>query len=145
VIRTRVIEVKVGSLGKIEETELGWCLMAEVPVEKKPPSHRPMGQPPATPLSVRVNDTPYFVVGHSWELTTRASATLPDKARPDGTRAPPAAGLLPDAVLILLVQRIEVVGGGGIVKASANAMDQVKALVPEPGAKMNGGVGVRMG
>lgn len=117
-IRTRIVEVFADpTFGRIQERDLGWCLMPEVPIEKKQPPAPMPGKPGPPPFALKVNEVNYFVVGHSWDVTT--AATLVE-----------AKAL--DAVLVLIVQKVPV-APSGLVTAPANAMDQVKALVPEPG------------
>lgn len=67
-INTRIIEV-VARGDTTEEVELGYCSFPEVPIEKKSPLASRGGEAPP-PFLVRINGAPFFVIGHSWEITT---------------------------------------------------------------------------
>ena len=122
-IRTRIVEARAGKIaGHIEEVELGWCLLAEVPVEKKQPAPPMPGMPPPTPLVCKVNGRNCFIIGHSWDIETKAIGTLGG----DLEEITKAYGL-PDAILILIVQEIPV-APSGLVKAPAAALDQLDQM-----------------
>lgn len=108
-IRTRVVEAVMGPT-KVEEVELGWCLMAEVPVEKKTPQAPLPGQPPPMPMAIKVNGTNYFVIGHSWEIKTSDTVVSAH-----------------DATLVLIVQKIDM-SPSGLVKAPAVALKQLDQM-----------------
>lgn len=128
-IRTRVVEAAVDNLGKVTEKEIGWCALAEVPVEKKAPQPVRPGEAPVQPMAIKVNGANYFVIGHSWDIST-VTMTIGTDAK--GNLLVPESP--PEATLILIVQKIEV-STGGIVKAPASAMRQVEALMPAPGMR----------
>ena len=123
-IRTRIVEAYANSIGKIEERELGWCTLAEVPVEKKRPG---AGEPAVNPLVIKVNGENVFVIGHSWDVVTKAVDSAPGTPTFEGLTA--ATGL-PDAILVLIVQKIPVASKSGLVRADATAMKEVERLVP---------------
>lgn len=116
-IETLIIEAHVNNLGKIEERELGWCMMPEVPVEKKPPPQpKPVvfgGEPelPPMPLTVKVNDETYFIIGHSWDIKTSPKL---DEASPP--------------TLMLIVQKVEIKASGTLVRAGAETLGQLDRI-----------------
>ena len=117
-IRTRIVEAFVNAGGLVDERELGWCLLAEVPVEKRQPRE---GEPPAQALVVKVNGANCLVIGHSWDINTKtvaADAVLDSNVAHDQ---------LPDAILVLIVQRIEA-KPSTIIKAPAAALGRLDAM-----------------
>ena len=120
-IRTRIVEARAGKIaGHIEEIELGWCLLAEVPVEKKQPAPPMPGMPPPAPLVCKVNGRNCFIIGHSWDIETKPIAA-------GNLEAQTEASALPDAILILIVQEIPV-APSGLVKAPAAALEQLDQM-----------------
>lgn len=128
-IRTRIVEAYADSLGKINERELGWCLMGEVPVEKKAPP--PPGPNMPTPMVLKVNGENCFVIGHSWDISTKVIV-------PANLEAQTEASALPDAILVLIVQKIPA-APSGLVRAPAAALDQLDRLPGLGGGKLVNG------
>jgi hypothetical protein len=123
-IRTRIVEAYVNSIGQLEERELGWCTLAEVPVEKKRPG---AGEPAPSPLVIKVNGENVFVIGHSWDVVAKTVDAAPGSHVFEGATA---ATALPDAILVLIIQKIPVAAKSGLVRADASAMKEVERRVP---------------
>lgn len=126
-IRTRIVEAYADSLGKIAERELGWCLLGEVPVEKKAPTASKPGDPPPSPFAIKVNGDNVFVIGHSWDINTKPIPTgdpnLERLTHPEN---------LPDAILVLIVQKIPA-APSSLVRAPAVALEQLGKVMPVSG------------
>lgn len=109
-ITAHVIEAYVDNLGKIAEKDLGWTLVPEAPIEKRPvPAAKP-GEPPPPVTAVKVNGADYLIIGFSWDIKT--AQTLVEN--------------LPESCLILIVQRIA--PPSPIVKADAGVLKQLDSL-----------------
>lgn len=119
-IRTLIVEA-VAKDGKIEEVNLGWCEMPEVPVEKKAPQPPEPGKLPPQPPVIKINGQPFFVIGHTWDLK-------PTAADQDGPKADA------QTTMVLIVQRVPQMPGG-LVRADANTMGQLERMMPPPGPK----------
>ena len=106
-VNTRIVEVRNND-GQTEEIELGFCTFPEVPVEKRSPlAAKPDDAP--QPLVIRVNDVPMFVIGHTWEVTTRTG------------------GEIDEATFVLIVQKIP--ARPAIITADTmDAMDKLRHL-----------------
>lgn len=86
-IRTKIVEMSATATG-IAETELGYCLMGEVPVEKRGVQPK-QGDDLPPPTVVKINGANFFVIGHTWDIVTEASS------EPET-----------EATLVLIVQRV---------------------------------------
>lgn len=118
-IRTHIFEAILGEGNRIEEKPLGWVNMPTVPVEKRPPVARP-GEPPIQPMIVKINSVNYFIIGHTWDITIS----------PEDKNSPMADS---DATLVLVVQKVPEMPSG-LVRAGADALDQIERLIPAPGS-----------
>ena len=116
---TKIVEARVVN-GQIEEVDLGWCQLPEVPVEKRPPVQR-QGEPPIQPLVIKINGQPFFVIGHTWDLTLSSAESNGPKADAQSN-------------LILVVQAVPPMPSN-LVRADASTMDQLERLVPPPGGR----------
>lgn len=122
-IKTRIVEAKVVE-GRIEETDLGWVEFAEVPIEKRAPTPPPRnGELPPPPMTIKISGKPYWVIGHTWDLTLSS---------------PKASGPMADsnATLVLIVQVMPEMPSN-LVRADASALDQLERLLPPPGGRGN--------
>lgn len=114
---TKVIEAR-NVEGRIEEIELGWCLLPEVPVEKRPPVQRP-GEPPVQPLLIKIAGEAFWIIGHTWDIVLTPSTENGPKADSQST-------------LILVVQKVPAMPSG-LVRADAGALDHLDRLGARPG------------
>jgi len=112
-IKTRIVEVAQVN-GQTVETELGYTLLAEVPIEKKAPPVPKDGELPPSPLVVRVNGEPFFVIGHTWDMTASREISRAEAA-----------------TLVLIVQKLP--SAPSIVRAPSGTLDKLKLIIPEPG------------
>ena len=128
-IKTRIVEAYADNLGKINERELGWCVLPEVPIEKKQPTQPPPGQPLPTPMAIKVNGTNYVIIGHSWDIVTKMA----------GLGVEGGCTLTEDqmgeSVLVIIVQAVPVNPMSGLVKAPASALDMLDRRGPVVGGK----------
>jgi hypothetical protein len=116
-VKTRVVEVVPQSDNlPPKEVELGFCELPEPLMERKVPVPDKSGQMPP-PIMVTVGGERFFVIGYTYDITV--STTLDDA---------------PTATYVLIVQKVPSFNSG-LVRAGAGAMDQIKALIPEPGRK----------
>ena len=118
-IRTHIFEALLLESGKIEEIELGWVNLPEVPVEKRPPQPPKQGEMPPQPMVIKINGANYFIIGHTWDL----------KISPDEAGEPMAGS---EATLVLVVQKVPEMPSG-LVRAGAETMSQIERLMPPPG------------
>lgn len=89
-IRTQIVEVSANG-DETVETTLGYTTLPEVPIEKKAPVAAKDGETPPQPLVIRVNGDGFWIVGHSWDVSTSADLNA-----------------VAAATLVLIVQRIPV-------------------------------------
>lgn len=115
-IKTRFVEVRAVE-GQMQEIDIGWATLPEVPVEKKSPVAAPGQQTP--PLVIKIGGNPFFIIGHTWDLTLTPSTENGPKADSE-------------TVLVLVVQAVPPMPSG-LVRADASALDQIKSMVPPPG------------
>jgi hypothetical protein len=118
-IRTRIVEAVLKGPGQIEETDLGWTTLPEVPIEKKAPQPPKQGEIPTQPLTIKIDGTAFFIIGHTWDL----KLSKPEAGAPMADS---------EATLVLVVQRVPPMPSG-LVRAGADAMGQLERIMPPPG------------
>ena len=126
-IKTHVFEIYADFDGKVNERDLGWCMMPEIPIDKKVPQEN---DPPAVPRFIKINGERYGIAGFSFELqlSQDANAYIPGEVRN-----------IPTADLILFVQKVVVnqsaPRGPALVRAPGHALKELELQVPVPGKK----------
>ena len=122
-IKTHVFEIYADFDGKVNERDLGWCMMPEIPIDKKVPQEN---DPPAVPRFIKINGERYGIAGFSFEL----QLVPPDAVNVRN---------IPTADLILFVQKVVVnqsaPRGPALVRAPGHALKELELQVPVPGKK----------
>lgn len=67
-ITTKIVEVEMNADGGLDEKELGWCELPEVPIEKRAPQPSKDGEPAPNPMIIKIDGERYFVIGHTWDI-----------------------------------------------------------------------------
>ena len=87
-------------------------MLPEPVMPREPPVPDATGKMPP-PILITVNNERFFAIGYSWDITTG-----------DGTQSD-------EAVYVLIVQAVP--KPSSIIVAGPDAMEQIRAMVPEPG------------
>lgn len=120
--KTKIVEARPRE-GQIEEVELGWVNLPEVPIEKRPPQPAEAGKPQPAPMVIKIGGEAFWIIGHTWDLLLTPSTQ-------DGPKVDS------EATLVLVVQKVPPMPSG-LVRADAGAMDQLERLMPPPGGRGN--------
>lgn len=115
---------------------LGWCAFPVVPT--LPPEMVGPGQPPRMPVVAQLFGQPYAILGYRWDMPEMA---------PSLERTPPwtddetvkEATPLAEATLYLVVQKMVIAPGPGLVKAGPGVLDQLDRMTKGP---INGRSGI---
>lgn len=114
-MKTRVVEIipNPDGSGLHTENQLGYADLPVPPINAPPPVPGP-GERGPQPILISIDNDRFYVIGYSYDITTGAEDNPPP------------------ADYVLIVQRVP--KPSQILRVGADALDKVRAMVPEPGS-----------